>query len=84
MNATEGQMKPEIDIMAFTEKGRTVIQVKDNGAGMNEDVASNIFVLFFTTKAKGSGIGLSLSKQVMRLHSGSISRSEPGKGSIFT
>ncbi|MFT6795838.1 MAG: two-component system nitrogen regulation sensor histidine kinase NtrY [Maribacter sp.] len=48
------------------------IQVKDNGAGIPENLIDEIFVPFFTTKNTGTGIGLSLSKQIMRLHGGSI------------
>ena len=49
------------------------IQVTDNGAGIPENLIDEIFVPFFTTKNTGTGIGLSLSKQIMRLHGGSIS-----------
>ena len=48
------------------------IQVTDNGAGIPENLIDEIFVPFFTTKNSGTGIGLSLSKQIMRLHGGSI------------
>ncbi|WP_245603238.1 sensor histidine kinase [Maribacter antarcticus] len=48
------------------------IQVKDNGAGIPENLIDEVFVPFFTTKNTGTGIGLSLSKQIMRLHGGSI------------
>lgn len=48
------------------------IQVTDNGAGIPENLIDEIFVPFFTTKNTGTGIGLSLSKQIMRLHGGSI------------
>lgn len=85
MDAVEGVASPVIEMKAWSEKGRAAISVQDNGQGMNEETASNIFVPFFTTKEKGSGIGLSLSQQIMRLHSGSISvQSAPGKGSLFT
>jgi two-component system nitrogen regulation sensor histidine kinase NtrY len=61
------------------------ITVADNGTGMDEDTVSRIFIPFFTTKAKGTGIGLSLSRQIMKLHNGNIRVSTtPEKGSSFT
>ena len=66
-------------------RSRPVVQVEDNGPGIPEDVQEKIFVPFFTTKEDGSGIGLSLSRQIMRLHGGSLSvRSEEGEGAVFT
>ena len=66
-------------------RSRPVIQVEDNGPGIPPDVQEKIFVPFFTTKENGSGIGLSLSRQIMRLHRGSISvRSTPDDGTVFT
>jgi signal transduction histidine kinase len=57
----------------------------DNGRGISPELEDQIFVPFFTTKAKGSGIGLSLSRQIMQLHGGSISfRSNPGVETVFT
>jgi two-component system nitrogen regulation sensor histidine kinase NtrY len=85
MDAAEGKEHGAISINAFAENGRSLIQVKDNGNGMDEETIANIFVPFYTTKAKGSGIGLSLSQQIMRLHQGSITvQSVLGKGSTFT
>ena len=77
---------PEISIKAFINKrGRLTIQVTDNGQGILKDVMDKIFIPFFTTKAKGSGIGLSLSRQIMRLHGGTITASsEPDVGTTFT
>jgi len=63
---------------------RTVIAVADNGAGIDPEVLPRIFVPFFTTKPKGSGIGLSLSRQIMKLHGGTLHVHLPGHGSIFT
>jgi two-component system nitrogen regulation sensor histidine kinase NtrY len=61
------------------------ITVSDNGIGMDEDTMSRIFIPFFTTKARGTGIGLSLSRQIMKLHNGNIRvSSAPEKGSSFT
>lgn len=59
------------------------IQVTDNGAGIPENLIDEIFVPFFTTKNTGTGIGLSLSKQIMRLHGGSINVSS-NKTTQFT
>ncbi len=77
---------PKIRIRAFINKrGRGTIQVTDNGQGILKDVLDKIFIPFFTTKPKGSGIGLSLSRQIMRLHGGAITaQSEPEKGATFT
>ena len=62
-----------------------MVQVEDNGPGIPKDVQEKIFVPFFTTKEDGSGIGLSLSRQIMHLHGGSLSvRSEEGEGAVFT
>ncbi|MBE0650697.1 MAG: GHKL domain-containing protein [Bacteroidales bacterium] len=64
---------------------RTVIEVADNGIGINQDVMDKIFMPFFTSKKTGSGIGLSLSRQIMQMHKGSISvRSRIGNGATFT
>ena len=66
-------------------RSRPVVQVEDNGPGIPDDVQEKIFVPFFTTKEEGSGIGLSLSRQIMRLHGGSLSvRSTEGDGTVFT
>jgi signal transduction histidine kinase len=51
---------------------KVIINVVDNGIGIPVDVADKIFIPFFSTKKAGSGIGLSLSKQIMLLHKGSI------------
>ena len=86
MEALENTEEPQIRIrISKYEEKKTLIEVKDNGAGMSEEIMSQIFVPFYTTKPKGSGIGLSLSNQIIRLHGGSIAvDSKPGKGSIFT
>jgi nitrogen fixation/metabolism regulation signal transduction histidine kinase len=53
-------------------KNNVTIRIKDNGSGIDEEALSKIFIPFFTTKKNGSGIGLSLSKQIMRQHKGAI------------
>jgi nitrogen fixation/metabolism regulation signal transduction histidine kinase len=68
----------------LSERGRPVIEIADNGAGFDAEVAEKIFLPFFTTKADGSGIGLSLARQVMLLHRGAISaRPRDGGGALF-
>jgi len=76
---------PEIQLSAKIDHDMVLIEVKDNGSGIPEDMIGNIFIPFFTTRAEGSGIGLSLSRQIMRLHGGSISvKSRPGVETVFT
>jgi two-component system nitrogen regulation sensor histidine kinase NtrY len=66
------------------EKGKPVISVKDNGAGIDVEALEKIFIPFFSTKKTGSGIGLSLSKQIMRQHEGNITvKSTLGEGTEF-
>jgi nitrogen fixation/metabolism regulation signal transduction histidine kinase len=86
IHATENIPDAKITVRAFLNKrGRVAIQVIDNGQGIIKDVIDKVFIPFFTTKPKGSGIGLSLSKQIMRLHGGSITvQSEPNEGAVFT
>jgi len=60
-----------------------VLQIVDNGPGIPPDVQEKIFVPFFTTKEDGSGIGLSLSRQIMRVQGGTISvQSAPGDTTV--
>ena len=88
-NAVEAcaeQAQPEVSVTTsyLAEKHIFQLTVKDNGCGILPEVQDKIFVPFFTTKAKGSGIGLSLCKQIMNLHGGSITmKSESGKGTSF-
>jgi len=78
--------EPTISLSAgIGQRGRTVLHVCDNGTGIVEDVIDKIFIPFFTTKPSGSGIGLSLSRQIMRLHGGTISvTSDSGCETKFT
>jgi len=85
-DAVRGRENGQVELAAYLdERGRPVIQVRDNGAGISEENIDKIFIPFFSTKEGGSGIGLSLSRQVMQLHNGTISvSSKPGSGSVFT
>lgn len=85
--ACEMRENPQIKIVAkWVESSRVAyITITDNGVGILPDVLDKIFVPFFTTKLSGSGIGLSLCKQIMNLHNGGISViSEIDKGTSFT
>jgi len=69
----------------LTSKGKVLIKVIDNGIGISKEVQEKIFIPFFTTKTNGSGIGLSLSKQIIFSHGGNISVSSKNRsGSVFT
>lgn len=75
-NASEALVNresPEIKVNAYRDYlNRICIEVSDNGHGMDDEVMEKAFIPFFTTKMHGSGIGLSLCKQIIRLHGGDI------------
>jgi len=89
-------IKNAIEALAHTPNGRIeltgryvdnhiVVEVADNGPGIIKEAMNRIFVPFFTTKKTGSGIGLSLSRQIMQMHNGTLSvTSEPDQQTIFT
>lgn len=85
LDATRHRPDPQITLSAsLNEEGKTFIRVSDNGTGIPADVQERIFIPFFTTKSSGSGIGLSISRQIMHMHKGDLSViSEDGKGSQF-
>ncbi len=86
IHALESVEKGEIKLNAYiNNNGKRVMQIYDNGQGIIKEVGEKIFIPFFTTKSSGSGIGLSLSKQIMRLHGGNIKVvSEPFVETCFT
>lgn len=85
-HALKGQKNAQVTLHAFYNKrGRFTIQVSDNGPGILPEVLERIFIPFFTTKTSGSGIGLALSRQILRLHNGTITaQSKPGEETTFT
>jgi two-component system nitrogen regulation sensor histidine kinase NtrY len=85
MEAVEGRNNPRINLDVEEISGYQVrIKVEDNGPGMNKETIDKIFVPFFSTKPGGSGIGLSLSRQIVMMHRGSIEvASKEGVGSVF-
>lgn len=78
---------PEISIRSYMNDNEqnAVLEVKDNGCGMTEEVKTNIFNPFFSTKSKaGTGLGLSITSRMIEVHKGRIDvDSEPDKGSVF-
>lgn len=74
IQALEGHSGGKIQLSAWQTE-RLLIQVTDNGPGISATLLEDIFVPFFTTKSSGSGIGLSLSRQIIRLHGGELTAS---------
>jgi len=84
VEAIKDSAEPTITLSGTTYNGRPMVKVADNGTGMSPEVMDNIFIPFFSTKKTGSGIGLSLCKQIMLLHKGNIQvQSIEGEGSAF-
>jgi nitrogen fixation/metabolism regulation signal transduction histidine kinase len=86
IDAVKDKPNPIISITASVSiNNRTMIEFADNGTGITPDLLDKIFMPFFTSKKEGSGIGLSLSRQIMQMHKGAISvKSKPGEGTVFT
>ncbi|OPX21642.1 MAG: ATP-binding protein [Candidatus Latescibacteria bacterium 4484_107] len=86
IQATQGRTDIQIELTARMDgRGNLLIRVADNGPGIIEEALDKIYIPFFTTRRDGSGIGLSISRQIMRLHRGTIGvRSEPDVETVFT
>ncbi len=86
LEANAGQKDPRVEMIGeLDEIGRVLIRVTDNGPGIVAEAQNKVFIPFFTTKKKGSGIGLSISRQIMKLHKGSIMvQSIPDERTVFT
>jgi nitrogen fixation/metabolism regulation signal transduction histidine kinase len=84
--ATQDIENANIDMRGrLNRRGNVVIEVADNGPGVPDDIATKIFVPFFTTKEEGSGVGLALARQVMTAHGGFVRLSEnDGGGALFS
>ena len=73
IDALKDEANPMITLSCFTtHDDKKCILIRDNGPGIPDEILENVFVPFYTTKKEGSGIGLSLSRQIMRLHHGTI------------
>jgi nitrogen fixation/metabolism regulation signal transduction histidine kinase len=85
LEALSDTPNPELKLQGRYGENQVKIEVIDNGAGIIKEAIEKIFVPFYTTKRTGSGIGLSLSRQIMQMHNGSISvESEPEVRTVFT
>ncbi len=86
IEAVKERKEPKIILSAEqTLNKKIVLRIGDNGQGMPEELVEKIFIPFFTTKKNGSGIGLSLCKQIVMLHKGTIQvHSMDGKGTVFS
>ncbi len=89
INSTHALKNVENKTISLTaglnEKGRVIIKATDNGPGIPQDIQEKIFIPFFSTKSSGSGIGLSLARQIMRSHRGNIRvSSNPNEETTFT
>jgi two-component system nitrogen regulation sensor histidine kinase NtrY len=83
--ATHGTSNAKIALVGRYDGSHIKIDVTDNGTGIIPAALENIFVPFYTTKKSGSGIGLSLSRQIMQLHNGTLTvESEPDVKTVFT
>jgi signal transduction histidine kinase len=75
----------EIKLRTWHTKNKTYLSVEDNGTGISPEIIQNIFNPFFTTKTRGTGLGLAVSKRIAKEHGGDLTvKSSPGKGSTFT
>lgn len=86
IEAQVGQKEKSIVIKGFRDlSNNPIIEISDKGPGIPEKIKDDIFVPFFSTKDKGSGIGLSLAKQLVFLNKAKLNvKSEPGEGTSFT
>jgi two-component system nitrogen regulation sensor histidine kinase NtrY len=87
IEAVKDVESPKIFLSAYysSNNNKTVIKVADNGPGIPEELIDKIFIPFFSTKKNGSGIGLSLCKQIMLLHKGNIQvQSKANEGTAFS
>jgi two-component system nitrogen regulation sensor histidine kinase NtrY len=83
--ALQETKQPKLNVLAHYQDNAIKIEITDNGPGIIKEAIENIFVPFYTTKRTGSGIGLSLSRQIMQLHGGSLTVvSEPEVQTTFT
>ena len=85
IHALQGREHPTIKMNCVVQSDKTIILISDNGIGIEEKILNQIFIPFYTTKKNGSGIGLSLSKNIMKKHGGNLLvNSESGVFTTFS
>ncbi|MEM7501621.1 MAG: ATP-binding protein [Pseudomonadota bacterium] len=84
IDAVADTSSPTIELSGRLDSGHTIIGVADNGIGVDDETLDQIFVPFFTTKRDGSGIGLSLCRQIMTAHGGAIALESTKKGTVVS
>lgn len=85
LTAMSDTVHPQLALKGFRDEGAVIIQIEDNGVGIPPDRLGDIFMPFYSTKEKSSGIGLSFVKQILRMHDATIHvRSSLNEGSTFT
>lgn len=84
MDAVADVDNPCVEIIVSVSDGVPFIKISDNGPGLPESVKANLFQPFITTKRGGSGIGLSLSRQIARLHGGDLTLTSSAHGTSAT
>jgi signal transduction histidine kinase len=86
LEAVRTVKSPLIELNAsLDDQAHAIIEIRDNGPGIIPEAQDKLFIPFYTTKDGGSGIGLSLSRQIMLMHHGNLTvKSEPEKHTVFT
>ncbi len=75
----------KVEIVLTVSDAHPYLTIKDNGSGMTQDTLNNLFLPFYTTKPQGSGVGLSISRQIIQKHGGEIRvQSQEGKGTLVS
>ena len=83
MEATERRASARVDIALYARDGEAVVEIADNGDGIDTEVREKVFLPFFTTKPTGTGLGMAIVKKIMDLHGGEVEiQSSPGQGTV--
>jgi len=84
-HAVKDKEEPNIILFSGTTEGNAYLTVADNGCGISPEIREKMFIPFFSSKKNGTGIGLSLSREIVKLHNGSLQvQTKEGEGSAFT
>jgi signal transduction histidine kinase len=84
VEATERQTRARVDVRLYRRGAHAVVEVRDNGVGMEPAQREKVFLPFFTTKPTGTGLGMAIVKKIMDLHNGEIEiDSVPGGGTAI-